>query len=128
MRAGDWTVEYKRRVREFMQQNGRAVEHRDDSYGLQNVSVYGWCDYDAQRHIYDDKCAWIVPKGAQLEERTYSQFVGTFTDNAEEIGINVSPAHCACGRYTNRTLRHDGSLQDILAGILKIPTNPYIEL
>lgn len=127
MRAGDWTVEYKRRVREFMQERGAPVDFRDQ-YGTRTANVYGWHDYDAMRHILEDKCAWIVPEGAQLEEQTYSQFVGTFTDNAEEIGMNVFPAHCACNRYTNITLRHDGSLQETLAGILGIPTNPYIEL
>lgn len=120
MRAGDWTDEYKRRVREYVAENGRPVD--------QNRSIYGWCDWTAQQHTYTDACTWVILPGAQMEEQTYYQFEGTFVDGSYAIGINVTPAHCTCGKYTDVTLRYEGSLQDILAGILKIPTNPYIEL
>lgn len=132
----DWNDEYKARVRTFVEQHGKPVEFTEKRYDWQDddqVSVYGWTDYDALKHCKPKEgwrgggCHWIVPEGATMYERTYSQFEGTFTDNNDEAGVNVKGCHCACGKYTDMTLRWVGSVTDMLHSILQLP-NARLEI
>ena len=115
-----WEVEYKAKLRAFMEVNAYPIQFnkRWDSDPEDEVSVYGWTDWDAVWHIRDDDCSWIIPEGAELYERTYSQFQDTFTDNENEVGVNVLGCHCACGQYKDIGLRYAGSLSNVLNGLL----------
>lgn len=128
-------AEYKAKLRDFMERKGRKVEFNERERKLHpdwpeyHVSTYGWSDYEADLHIHarewratshGDDCKWIVPEGAELVEQTYSQFDGTDADNLQEVGINVSPCHCACGKYSDVTLRFAGSLTEVLHDLLGI--------
>jgi hypothetical protein len=134
--SGEWEAEYKAKLRKFMEDKGAKVEINEDAeYEWDEVSPYGWSDYDAVDHTRPaqgrwpgDGCHWVVPEGATLTERTYSMFDGTFTDNKDEVGINVHPAHCACGKYTDVTLRYVGSLGDVIRELTGVPKYPTIEL
>lgn len=129
-------AEYKAKLREFVQEKGRAVQFVEQRYSWSepdDVSTYGWTDYDAEKHIHpwdakDERCSWVVPEGATLTERTYSQFTDTFHSNENEVGINVAGCHCACGKYTDMTLRYVGSLTEVLHSLLGIPTRTEIVL
>lgn len=126
----DWTVEYKARVRQFIAEKGSKIDpdRRYDWEADDEVSTYGWVDYVAVEHTRaatgshpGEGCRWIVPEGARLYERTYSQFAGTFNDNENEVGVNVRGCRCACGRYDDVILRWTGSLADMLHAILGMP-------
>jgi hypothetical protein len=124
-------AEYKLKLREFMSKHGAPVQFQEKRYEWQDdddVSTYGWHDWDKVWHTHErgshrlaEGCHWIVPEGAELIERTYSQFNGTFTDNNQEVGINVSGCHCACGKYTDVTLRYVGTLTEVLHSLLGLP-------
>lgn len=129
------------KLREHVAKNGRPVKFEDFTDWekkhpewapdrREKVNVYGWQDFDATYHCLTGPkkykslyggCHWIVPEGAKLYEITYSQFAGTFTGNNEEVGINVEGCHCACGKYTDVTLRIDEPFSDILAMLLGVP-------
>jgi hypothetical protein len=136
-------AEYKAKLRDFMEREGRKVEfnererERHPEWPEFHVSTYGWTDYEAERHIHapawretvhGDGCKWVVPEGAELVEQTYSQFTDTFSDNEQEVGINVSGCHCACGKYTDVTLRYVGTLSQVLHSLLGLPVQPKITL
>ena len=128
----DWTVEYKAKVRSFIATKGVPVEF-DKRYAWQEddeVSIYGWQDFDAASHCreYGDGCHWIVPEGAELSERTYRQFEDTDAGNRQEMGVNVKGCRCACGRYTDVTLRWIGSVAEMLREVLGPPTTPTVTL
>jgi hypothetical protein len=124
--------EYREKLRDFVARKGRKVNF-EKRWGFEEddeVSIYGWVDYDAEAHLQgrDRKgertlppCSWVVPEGAELYERTYSMFTDTFSDNEQEVGINVKGCRCACGKYADVTLRYKGSLTEVLADILGLP-------
>jgi hypothetical protein len=115
-----WEEEYKAKLRDFMARKGTPAEiNHEAKYDGDRVSVYGWISPE-YRHIYDDKCSWVVPEGARLEEHTYSQFTDTFHSAEYEVGIEVYPVHCACGKQQNVTLRYAGSLGDVVRDIVGI--------
>ena len=113
------TDEQRTKMRDFIAKRAAKVQY--DAMG--NVSTYGWSDYAAhvhtsQRERDGDHCLWVVPVGAVLQERVIRQFVDTFTGGADEVGLEVEHCHCTCGRYTDVTLRWDGSLGDLLLATL----------
>ena len=121
-----WDDRYKSLVRTFIAQHGDSVCFEEPQYnGDDCVSFYGWRDYSTFEHVNKlgktPACKWVVPEGAELSEVTYSQFAGTFTDADQEVGVNVSGAHCACGKYTDITLRWTGTVTDMLHSILGLP-------
>lgn len=119
----DWNDEYKAKVREFIAKNGSRVNVVGRYYDWEDddeVSTYGWTDWEANKHVIKN-CYWIVPEGAILYERSYSQFTDTFHDNENEVGVNVRGCFCACGKYENVILRWTGSLTEMLHFILGMP-------
>jgi hypothetical protein len=135
--SGDWTIEYKMKVRVFMAEHGEPVAVEEKRYEWEQddeVSTYGWVDYDAKRHCkpvekWDgDGCQWVVPQGARLYERTYSMFMDTFSDNKDQVGINVTGCRCVCGKYTDTILRYEGGLADIMRAITGAPARAEVVL
>jgi hypothetical protein len=124
-----WEEEYKAKLRDFMARKGTPAEiNRDTKYESERTSYYGWISMD-YRHLYEGKgCKWVVPEGVRLEEHTYWQFQDTFNGNAEEVGIEVYPVHCACGEKTDVTLRYVGSLGDVIQDIAGISYAAGIDL
>ncbi len=126
----EWSDEYKTKVRDFMARKGRPVLFSETSWdGTPEPSPYGWVDHDADLHCRQpsdkypdlgDGCSWIVPEGAVLTEETYSQFTDTVSSNDNEVGSNASGCRCACGKYTDITLRWTGSVTEMLHDILGI--------
>lgn len=128
----EWTAEYKKKMRAFMASKGQKVDVQEKRWEWEQddeANVYGWVDYDAQAHVKEDPgCSWIVPAGAKLYERTYSQFTDTFHDNDDEVGINIRGCHCACGKYTDVILRYRGSLAEVVRELTGTPGRAEIEL
>lgn len=124
-----WEEEYKAKLRDFMARKGVPAQiNRDARYDFQRTSVYGWISMD-YRHIYEgERCSWVVPEGARLEEHTYYQFQDTYNGKAEEVGIEVYPVHCACGEKTDVTLRYVGSLGDVIRDIVGMEYTTGIDL
>lgn len=116
-----YTKELRNKIRAYVAENGRPF----DKIGL----PYGWSHYAAERHIYGqhyqneegEGCEWVVPEGVTLTEETYSMFAGTEASNDQEVGINVTGAHCKCGKFTDVTLRCSSPLSEILAFVLGVP-------
>jgi hypothetical protein len=133
----DWTDEYKARMRAFMETHGKKVDiaRRYDDDEEDATSVYGWGDSDALRHVRSAEgkypgggCHWVVPEGAVLYERTYSQFLDTMQDNEDQVGINVKGCRCACGRYQDVILRYTGTLAEVMREITGAPARAEVEL
>ena len=124
-----WEERYKEAMRDFMSAKGRPVDiiNQDTGY-FDEVSTYGWVDYDADEHIRETTCVWIVEPGAIVTEREYSQFTDTNHDNALEVGVNVYPAHCTCRAYTLVTLRYVGSLADVIQHLTGLNSDNEIQL
>lgn len=113
----------KQMLRKMVQEKGQPIEFSERWNGEPEVSSYGWMDYDAFHHIRgfgeDEKgCSWIIEEEATVTEVTYSLFDGTDCDNINEVGINVAPARCACGKYRDMHLRYADSLGSILRYLL----------
>lgn len=125
--------EYKKALRELVARKGKPVEFQEPRYEWEDedgVSSYGWQNIEALEHVMqitDEQrkrygysvedypaCEWVVDEGAELKERTYSMFDGTGCGNQDEVGINVTPARCKCGKYQGVTLRYTASLADTL--------------
>jgi hypothetical protein len=123
------TDDQKVKMRAFLQAKGQPVDFREKRYEWdQPVSTYGWHDNRAMehtmtptrsygKHYYGDGCSWVVEPGVVLREVTYSMFTDTFSDNADEVGVECSPVRCECGKYTDVTLRWVGSLGDLMRAI-----------
>ena len=134
----DWTDEYKAAMRSFMEKHGMKVVVEERFYDWaedDDVSPYGWGDHEAYSHVRPaegkypgEGCHWIVPEGAKLYERTYSQFAGTFVDNENEVGINVAGCRCACGKYTDVILRYTGTLAEVMREITGAPARTEVVL
>lgn len=113
----------KQLLRKMVQEKGQPVEFHEQWNGEWEVSSYGWVDYDAYHHVKgfgedEPGCAWTIEEEATLTEVTYSLFDGTDCENINEVGINVGPAHCACGKYRDMQLRYADSLGSILRYLL----------
>lgn len=134
MTAETWEDRYREKLRELIQQKGRPVQidwheyerykawgHADDPDDY--VSTYGWTDFDALSHVASGggTCEWVVPPGSVVREKTYSQFTDTFSDNENEVGVNVGGCHCVCGRYKDVYLRWDGSVGDAINLVMGVP-------
>jgi hypothetical protein len=120
------------RIREFLARSAKKVKVTGwvdgEPWRWAAVSVYGWQDWDASEHMrpYDkdvEPCRWIIAPGAEVHEVTYSQFADTFTGNEDEVGLNVYPASCACGKYTDVMLRWTGSLTTLMSAVFGVPAN-----
>jgi len=116
--TSQWMAEYAPKVRAFMEQHGRPVEWLEDRFG-RHVSTYGWNDFGASKHAME--CGgWIVPRGSECKEETFSQFTDTNHSNAMEVGVNVDGCHCRCGELKDVTLRWNGPMSDMLIKVLEL--------
>lgn len=119
----DWVEGYRKAVSRLLERHGTFVrlegyedllpgtaEGDYDEYRL----TYGWSDYDYE-HI--GKCGIKAWDYESLRERSLSQFQGTFTDNTEEVGMEMR-ATCNCGKFTNKWVRYTGSLGEALQAVL----------
>lgn len=117
------TEDQKVKMRAFLQEQGRAVEFTGREGDYQPVSTYGWHDHEAWEHASNSRqgrsggCSWVVEPGVVLREVVYSMFTDTFHGNDDEVGVECSPVRCACGKYTDVTLRWVGSLGDLMHAI-----------
>lgn len=125
----------KAAMRQFVADKGMKVNFKEPRYSWEkedDVSTYGWADYDAVDHVstgkYGDGCFWVVPEGTVVKEYTYSMFTGTFADNDEEVGINAIGCHCKCGKYKDVTLRVTSSLGDAIQALLGYDPTKQMEL
>lgn len=100
----------------------------------ENRDIFRWMDHDAAYHIlgqgpvvrkgknYGRKqqkpCHWILPDNAVVDEVTYFEFDGTFTDSKPNIGLNVEGCRCACGKYKDVTLRVEMRLSEAIQTII----------
>lgn len=101
-----------------------ATIDREAEWPEDEVSEYGWADYDRLVHASDptkvhngEGCRWVVPTGAQVIQRTYTLFDGPGREKVE-AGFNTFSASCACGKYTDVSLRVAAPLGDVLLTLL----------
>jgi len=106
--ADDWKVGFNEAVREFLTTHGRFVEFTEDND--HNPNFYGWGAYHSCQVA-------SIDMDTMREEGIY-QFNGTFTDASYKYGIEVR-ATCLCGEFTNKWLRWDGTVSEILTDLLK---------
>lgn len=131
----DWRIGYRRAVGNFLTEKGVFVDERyyprndwlldepDPGDYDEHGAMYGWEDYG--HHLGSTymtpptpPCRAVEIDPTTIRERSLSQFVDTFTDNREEVGVEVR-ATCACGKYENKWLRWTGSVGEILPALLE---------
>lgn len=126
----EWEDRYRDRIRQFMETRGTPVAFEVRMEGTpheyKSVSSYGYTHFGQATHVTRGGCRWVIPSGAVVHEETYSMFVGTFTDNDSEVGLNVDGVTCACGEYTDVTLRFAGNLGEIMRHISDEPDPPGV--
>lgn len=113
----------KQLLRKLVEEKGQPIEFQGETWdGKPDVSSFGWVDYDAHHHVKgfvdEPGCSWSIASEATLTEVTYSLFEGSDCENRNEIGINVSPVNCACGKYRDMHLRYADSLGSVLRYLL----------
>lgn len=114
----------KRLLRKLVQEKGRAVQFDgEDFQGRPTVSSWGWMHYEAFHHIEGigedgNGCSWIIEDDARLIEETYTQVNDSECEGLDEVGINLSPARCACGKYRDMHLRYAESLGEVISYLL----------
>lgn len=107
--------EIKAGMRRLVAEKGRKLDYCESAY--EEVSQYGWTDYEAWEHI-DGGCEWVIPPGTKVIEKTYSMFDGTFTSNKDEVGINAEGVSCKCGKYKRVTIRVVMSLGEAIRELI----------
>ena len=84
--------ELKSRMRAFLGANALPMR------GAKSRSVYGVIDYRAHFHMWEDKCRFVIPEGTVVREVIRSEFMGTFVDNEDSVGLEIDDGiFCACG-------------------------------
>lgn len=129
-----WTEEYKAAMRDFLARMGKPVLLDNGFDGdIDEACLYGWTDRIAREHVHpyasdQPGCAWVVPPGAVLYERSYTQFLDTLHGVTDEVGVNVSGCRCRCGAYSDVILRYSGSLAQVMQEITDAPSRPEVTL
>ena len=116
--AETFSDELKQAIRTFIVTAGSPVEFiGEDWLGRPAVSFYSWLNFEALPHVdpRKDGCSWEVPEGSFMYEESYDQFQGTFYEgDTSTDGINVSGCRCKCGKYSDITLRWEGTLAALI--------------
>lgn len=106
-----------RTIAETVARLGSAVALDEDQYG--------WKDFEAIKHrkglepvaykyVAELECPWICPEDPEIEEVYISEFLDTMTDNSDTAMINLFHVDCACGKYTDRTIRYEGTIAEFI--------------
>lgn len=115
-----WEERYRNDIREFLETPGtltvidmyRYWGEEKPKIMDDQVSPYGYTDFKATSHLR--KCGVASLEGAEVYEKTYSMFAGTFVDNENEVGINVKYVSCQCGEVKGRFGRWAGSFAELI--------------
>lgn len=125
-----WEPEYREALRRMLAEKGRPVLLEEPRYSWQqdgdpddNVSTYGWVDYEIEGHLRGGGCSIVIPEGSVVREKSYSQFQDTDTDNKSEVGLNVGGCHCRCEMYSNFYVRWTGSVGDAIRALFPPPVS-----
>jgi hypothetical protein len=65
----------------------------------------------------------VIPEGAEVHERVYSQFTDTMSPNEYEHGLNVHPVSCSCGKIKDAYARWEGTVSELIMAVTNSP-NP----
>jgi hypothetical protein len=108
-----WKQEYLAAAGRFVSKHGTPRDMRDEMY-----LVYGWMadDWREVREHLGSHAPGEVTTSA-FKDVEWSEFENTFTDNSEHHGVEITVT-CACGEITDRVIRYEGTLGEILLGIL----------
>ncbi len=131
--------EVKAGIRKLLADKGRMVQFEEGWGGEPTVSTYGWHDTDSYDHIIGrdysgsrvkktKPCEWVIPEGTIVQEESYSQFCGTFTNNRDEVGLNAAGVSCKCGKYKDVTIRVAMSLGEAIKAIVGYDTTKAMKL
>lgn len=101
------------------------------------ASVWGWKDNDATSHINgwehwdsqlhkrvkNDKCQWVISENKELNVTETTVFESHDSLNGfETIMVEVGPYHCECGKYSDVTLRYEGTIGSFLPRLFEDPS------
>lgn len=110
-------IEFKNRltrtVAETVARLGTAVAEHEDQYGWKDhaaVHHRKGLDPVAYKYVPELECSWVCPDNPEIEEAYITEFVNTFTDNDDTAVINLFHVSCTCGKFTDRTLRYEGTI------------------
>jgi hypothetical protein len=130
--TNDWRVGYRKAVADFLKTQGLFVtkdayrsywtDEDTEDYDTSNT-VYGWADHEHTQGVPwrtppVPGCPVVSVRFETMRERSLSQFTDTFHSNEMRAGVEVR-ASCACGGYTDKWLRWDGAVSEILPELLK---------
>lgn len=125
MSDNDWVDGYRKAVSLLLERHGCFVRLEGYGSGQLGASVgdyseyrlsYGWRDSDYD-HI--SKCGIKEWDLESLREKPLSQFQGTFADDTEEVGLEMK-ATCNCGKFTDKWVRHVGSMGEAIRAVLSV--------
>lgn len=113
MESPDLKERLNRTVAETVARLGSPVADHEDQYGWKDHAAIHHnkgLDPDSYTYVKENACAWVAPENPELEETYISEFVNTFTDNDDTAVINLLHVNCSCGKYTDRTIRYEGTI------------------
>jgi hypothetical protein len=113
MEDNDFKDRLTRTVAETVVRLGTPVADHEDQYGWQDheaIKHRKGLDPEIYKYVKELECPWVCPEDPEIEEDYISEFVHTFTDNSDTAVINLFHVSCACGKYTDRTIRYEGTI------------------
>lgn len=126
----DWQEQYQIALREFLLSKGQPMRMEDKGYGGEpEPSYYGWTDFDVVDHFTHytapyrqhegDPCTAFTSKDTKVTEKYYGQFQGTDYSGTDRVAVLVMyPVHCACGKYKDIYWGFEGSMGDVILGVV----------
>lgn len=105
----DWKAEFKKVIVDAMIAGGSPLDESTD--------VFGW-----QKPDWDGKLRKLVARReidytkTTYDESSWSEFVGTFEDNARKVGVDIKIY--LKGRPEPIMWRYCGSVSDIITGVM----------
>lgn len=107
-----WKDEYRAAMAAFVMTKGRVLStnDRDVYYG-----AYADDEDKVRTHL-----RWCAPDKAMtaISEAEWSEFTDTENDPDEKRGVDATVT-CECGRVAGRAFRFEGTLHEILMGVLE---------
>lgn len=105
----DWREGYRKALIDLILSEG--------NFMATDPGPYGWWDRDADwTHREHPK---FVHPDAEITEKYYSEFVGTFEANKEITLLVVSAVSCDCEQIIRRPYAYAATIGDVLSHLLK---------
>lgn len=102
------------------------IRERLRTQGIQPDAVRPQSPIFSLRHFYSGECGgWVIPQGSYAsEDKTWDAGLDSFSEDYRLCVRLKQSVSCECGTFTNRMIQLDGSMAEVIMGILGIDV-PY---